>query len=53
MLLYDPINNWALADLFLACSFPLMTTSMLKYICRYLLPFINTLAFQSATLMER
>lgn len=52
LLLYDPVNNWALADLFLACSFPLMTTSMLKYICRYLLPLTRWL-FQSATLMER
>ncbi|XP_070705199.1 zona pellucida protein AX 1 [Pempheris klunzingeri] len=26
LLLYDPINSWALADLYLACNFPLMTT---------------------------
>ncbi|KAM6992412.1 zona pellucida protein AX 1 [Tautogolabrus adspersus] len=27
MLLYDPINNWVLADLYLACNFPLTTTT--------------------------
>uniref|UniRef100_A0A3Q4AHM8 ZP domain-containing protein n=1 Tax=Mola mola TaxID=94237 RepID=A0A3Q4AHM8_MOLML len=26
MLLYDPINRWTLADLYLACNFPLTTT---------------------------
>ncbi|KAM9840234.1 zona pellucida sperm-binding protein 2-like [Aulostomus maculatus] len=26
LLLWDPINNWVLADLYLACSFPLTTT---------------------------
>lgn len=53
LLLYDPVNNWALADLYLACSFPLITTSMLNYICKRLLRFINTLVFQNATLTER
>lgn len=28
LLLYDPVNNRALADLYLACTFPLITTSM-------------------------
>nr|XP_046229503.1 uncharacterized protein LOC124050741 isoform X2 [Scatophagus argus] len=26
LILSDPINNWVVADLYLACSFPLMTT---------------------------
>lgn len=34
LLLYDHVNNRALADLFLACTFPLITTSMwFKYTC--------------------
>lgn len=26
LLLYEPNNNWVLADLYLACNFPLTTT---------------------------
>lgn len=29
MLLYEPNNNWVLADFYLACNFPLTTTSKL------------------------
>lgn len=27
VILYDPNNHWTLADLYLACVFPLITTS--------------------------
>lgn len=54
LLLYDPVNNRALADLYLACTFPLITTSMCcSNTLGCLQPFINPLGFQHATLMER
>lgn len=33
IILWDPNNQWVLGDLYLACNFPLTTTSVARKLC--------------------